>query len=102
MKAYQDGIAKFQGLDTEVFGISVDSLPTNQHWAGELGVSFAILSDFMRKVSADYGVYNAERGFANRATFVIDKEGKIAHIEEGKTAIDPAGAEQACSRLKKG
>jgi peroxiredoxin len=37
---------------------------------------------------------------ANRVTFVIDKEGKIAHVEEGKTAIDPAGALQACSRLK--
>jgi len=100
MKAYQDGIAKFQESDTEVFGLSVDSLPTNQHWAGELGISFPLLSDFTRKVSADYGILNIERGFANRVTFVVDKEGKIAHIEEGKTAIDPAGALQACSRLK--
>jgi peroxiredoxin len=101
MKAYQDGIAKFKDADTEVFGISVDSNPANQHWAQELGVTFPLLSDFMRKVSADYGILNAERGIANRATFVIDKEGKIAFIEEGKSAIDPAGAEQACLRLKK-
>ena len=100
MKAYQDGIAKFQEADTEVFGISVDSLPTNQHWAGELGVSFALLSDFTRKVSGDYGILNIERGFANRVTFVVDKEGKIAFIQEGKEAVDPAGAMQACSRLK--
>ena len=100
MKAYQDGIAKFQESDTEVFGISVDSLPTNQHWAQELGVSFPLLSDFTRKVSTDYGILNIERGFANRVTFVVDKEGKIAHVEEGKTAIDPNGALQACSRLK--
>ena len=100
MKAYQDGIAKFQSADTEVFGLSVDSLPTNQHWAQELGISFPLLSDFNRKVSADYGVLNTERGFANRATFVIDKEGKIQHIEEGKSALDPEGAVQACSRLK--
>ena|SRR2546422_706683 len=101
MKAYQDGLAKFEANDTQVLGISVDSGPANQHWAQELGVTFPLLSDFMRKVSADYGVYNAERGFANRATFVVDKEGKIQHIEEGKTALDPTGAEQACSRLKK-
>ena len=55
----------------------------------------------MRQVSAAYGIYNAERGFANRTTFVVDKEGKIQHIEEGKDAIDPTGAMQACSRLKK-
>jgi hypothetical protein len=35
---------------------------------------------------------------ANRATFVINKEGKIAYIEEGNTAIDPTGAGDACSR----
>ena len=101
MKAYQDGLAKFEANDTQVFGISVDSVPANAHWAQELGVTFPLLSDFNRKVVADYGIYNTERGFANRATFVVDKEGKIQHIEEGKTAIDATGAEQACSRLKK-
>ncbi len=100
MKAYQDGLAKFQEADTEVFGVSVDSIPANAHWAQELGVTFPLLSDFNRKVVADYGILNSERGFANRATFVIDKQGKIQHIEEGKAAIDPAGAATACSRLK--
>jgi peroxiredoxin len=102
MKAYQDGLAKFEANDTQVFGVSVDSLPTNAHWAQELGVTFPLLSDFAnRKVVTEYGVFNAERGFANRATFVIDKDGKIQHIEEGKEAIDPNGAETACRRLKK-
>jgi peroxiredoxin len=36
---------------------------------------------------------------ANRTTFVIDVDGKIVHIEEGNGAIDPSGAEMACSRL---
>ena len=38
-------------------------------------------------------------GFANRTTFVIDMEGKIAYIEEGNSAIDVSGADLACSRL---
>ncbi len=37
-------------------------------------------------------------GVANRSTFVIDQEGKIVYIEQGNTAIDPTGAETACSR----
>jgi alkyl hydroperoxide reductase subunit AhpC len=41
----------------------------------------------------------ADRGIANRATFVIDKEGKIQHIEEGSGAVDITGAMTACSRL---
>jgi len=41
---------------------------------------------------------NKDAGVANRATFVVDKEGKITYIEEGNTAIDPTGADDACSR----
>lgn len=62
--------------------------------------SFPLLSDFAkREVSKEYGVLIAEAGMANRSTFVIDKEGKIVHIEEGNGAIDPSGADLACSRL---
>jgi alkyl hydroperoxide reductase subunit AhpC len=46
-----------------------------------------------------YGILMENLGFANRATFVVDVDGKIQHIEEGNTAIDPTGAETACSRL---
>jgi alkyl hydroperoxide reductase subunit AhpC len=49
-------------------------------------------------VAAAYGVLNKEAGVANRATFVIDSEGKITYIEEGSAAIDPIGATEACSR----
>ena len=55
----------------------------------------------MRKVSTSYGVLNAERGVANRTTFVIDAEGKIQHIDEGGAAMDPNGAATACARIKK-
>ena len=78
-------------------GISVDSGPANAHWAKELGVTFPILSDFKRVVVKEYGIYNEAQGYASRATFVIDKEGIIRHIEQGSTAIDPSGAYQACS-----
>ena len=43
----------------------------------------------------------AERGIASRATFVIDKQGNIQHIEEGKEAVDPTGALSACRRVKR-
>ena len=83
-----------------VFGISTDNVPSQKAFAEKLNLSFPLLSDFAnRKVAAAYGVLIPERGFANRATFVIDKEGKIQHIEEGSGAIDPTGAETACSRL---
>jgi peroxiredoxin len=38
--------------------------------------------------------------FANRTTFVVDKEGIIQHIDKDAAAIDPSGAHAACSLLE--
>jgi peroxiredoxin len=87
-------------MDTQVFGISADNLPTLGHWAKELNLTFPLLSDFStRKTITAYGILMPS-GVANRATFVVDLDGKIIHIEEGTTALDPTGAETACSRVK--
>jgi peroxiredoxin len=100
MLAYQAGIAKFEGADTQVFAISEDFTPSQKEFAEKNKLTFPLLSDFSkRQVAKDYGVLIAELGIANRATFVVDKEGKIQYIEEGKTAVDSSGAEAACSRL---
>ena len=101
MKAYQADLAKFEATETQVFGMSVDSIPANREFAKQLGVTFPILSDFKRTVVKDYGVFIEEQGFGNRATFVIDKEGIIRHIEEGNTAVDPTGAYNACNLFEK-
>ena len=99
MKAYQADIAKFDATDTQVFGMSVDSVPANREFAKQLGVTFPILSDFKRTVVKDYGVFNEEQGFGNRATFVIDKDGIIQHIDEGNEAIYPTKVADTCNVL---
>lgn len=102
MTGYQAGISNFDAAEAQVLAISTDNQPTLNHWTNEhLKTSFPLLSDFLRKVSASYGVLIPERGIANRTTFVIDTEGRIQHIDEGSAAMDPNGAATACSRLKK-
>jgi peroxiredoxin len=59
-----------------------------------------LLSDISGQVSKDYGILNDKFAFANRTTFVVDKEGKIAHITEGGSAVDPTSAVEACLKLK--
>ena len=101
MKAYQLNLGKFEGADTEVFGLSTDNVPSQRKFAEELGVKFPMLSDFLdRDVSTMYGVLNEERGVSNRTTFVVYKKGVIQHVEEGRSAVDVMGAANACSRLK--
>src|SRR5437879_597786 len=91
-------MAKFTEAETKVFGVSTDNTPSQREFAAKNNVTFPLLSDFAkRQVAAAYGVLLQEAGVANRSTFIIDKEGKIAYIEEGNTAIDPTAAADACS-----
>lgn len=63
-----------------MLGISTDPGPSKAAWARSLGgISFDLLSDFYPHgtVAERYGVLSAY-GFAERAIFVVDKEGRIA------------------------
>lgn len=100
MLAYQARLANFQGYNAQIFGISGDNTPSQSEFAKQLKLEFPLLSDFAtRETMAAYGVLIPGRGIANRATFVVDRDGRIVHIEEGSAAIDVTGAEMACSRL---
>lgn len=98
MQGYQADIQTFTDSGAVVFGVSTDPLDTNKKFAESLSLEFAILSDEGGAVSKKFGVLN-ERNMSNRTTFVIGKDGKIAHVESGGGAIDPAGAANACSKL---
>jgi len=99
MTGYQADIQTFTDSSAVVFGISTDPLDTNKKFAESLSLEFAILSDEDGAVSKKFGVLNEERNMSSRTTFVIGKDGKIAHVESGGGAIDPAGAAAACSKL---
>jgi peroxiredoxin (alkyl hydroperoxide reductase subunit C) len=102
LQAYQAGIAKFEAANTKVFGISMDSRFSNAAFAEKIGVtSFQLLSDWTRNVTKEYGLYNEARQFGRRATFVVDKEGKIQQVVVDNLAIDPTSTLEACSLLEK-
>jgi peroxiredoxin len=79
----------------------MDSFAANKEFATKIEVTFPLLSDWKRKTTADYGLYDEKSGYGTRATFVIDKDGIIQHVEVGRTAVDPTGAYQVCDLLTK-
>ena len=79
----------------------MDSFAANKRFADDIKVTFPLLSDWKRKTTVDYGLYNEKSGYGARGTFVIDKDGKIQHAEVGRTAIDPTGAYQVCDLMQK-
>ena len=83
MPGYNQERQSFDGLDAQVLGMSVDSVPTHKAWAEHLGgIDYPLLADFWPhgEVAKKYGILRPE-GYSERATFVIDKRGIIRDIE---------------------
>ena len=81
--AVRDNLNDFVNDAVQVLTVSVDSSPTHKVWADREGYEFPLLADFWPHgaVAQAYGVFNDERGFANRGTFIIDKQGVVRFAE---------------------
>lgn len=96
MPAYEKDLSRFGEHDTQVLSISVDAQPTRAAWAQSIGgVSYNLLSDFEPKgeVAKKYGVYREENGFSERATFIVDKTGKIVYKQVHQISETPKNEE---------
>ncbi len=91
--------ADIKKYDVAYFMASVDPIEGekgNKAFAEAHKADFPLLSDPTKKTAEAYGVLNA-RGMANRWTFYIGKDGKIAYIEK---AVKPAtSAEDMAAKL---
>jgi peroxiredoxin len=95
MPSYQADLSRFEGYDTHVLGISVDSVPCNKAWAKSLGgISYDLLSDFEPKgeVAKKYGAYRSE-GYSERALFIVDKQGRVAYKDIHEIGEQPDNEE---------
>jgi len=98
-------MAKLEASETVVLGISIDSPAANAAFAKQIGVTFPLLSDMNHKVLTAYGIlrpYDVEGDkfqWAERTTIVVDKEGKVQHVEQGDGAVDPNSAVSVCTGL---
>ena len=83
MPAFDKRIGDFDKANTQVLGISTDSPFSHDNWAKSVGISnYPLLSDMQRSVAKDYGIHMAEMNINSRATFIIDKIGKVRFAEK--------------------
>lgn len=76
-------MSRFETLNAQVLGVSVDSIPSHRAWAEKLGgLNYPLLSDFYPhgEVAARYGVLRQD-GYCERAIFIVDKKGIIRYAE---------------------
>jgi peroxiredoxin (alkyl hydroperoxide reductase subunit C) len=79
----RDNLNDFVNDGVQVLTVSVDSVFAHKVWAEQEGYEFPLLADFWPHgtVASAYGVFDEERGIANRGTFVIDREGVVRFAE---------------------
>ena len=85
MCTFRDQMGQFNALNTQVLGITVDSPFSLKSWSDASNMNFPLLSDFSREAVDLYDVplpgLAGLEGYvaANRAVFVVDKEGVVRY-----------------------
>jgi peroxiredoxin Q/BCP len=99
---FQRDIAKYQQLNAEIVGVSVDSADSHKDFCAKQGLHFKLVADTEKKVSKAYDSLMMIVHFSKRNTFLVDPTGKIAKIWIG---VSPANHSEevlaALSALKK-
>lgn len=82
---------KFDTLDAQVLGLSVDSVWSHKAYAEKMGIKYPLLADFNPRgaVAEKFGVYLADKGITGRAIVIIDKGGKIAWFKQYDIPVVP-------------
>ena len=75
MGAFQKDLESFERLDTQVLGVSKDSLDSHNKFAVKLNLTFPLISDPHGKLTALYA--------SGRIAFLIDKQGVVQMIVKG-------------------
>src|SRR5437868_10137673 len=81
---FVNDMKKFDQLDAEVLGVSVDSVWSHKAYAEKMGIKYSLLADFHPRgaMSEKYGVYLADKGITGRAIAIVNKAGKVARFKQ--------------------
>jgi peroxiredoxin len=82
--AFQLDLPKFESLDTQVLGVSVDHIGAQKAFAEKMGLTYPLIDDFSREIVTKYGVMDDNPNspffrYARRAYVLIDKQGVVRY-----------------------
>ena len=95
---FRDLHPQFQAANTDIFGISRDSLKSHENFKGKLGMPFELISDpdetlcTMFDVMKMKNMYGKQVRGVERSTFVIDAAGKV--VKEWRGVKVPAHVDE--------
>ena len=79
---FQDALPQFEAKNAVILGVSVDTVDSHKQFCTKDALTFHLLADTDHKVVSAYGSLGGFAGvvIANRNTFLIDPQGKIAKV----------------------
>jgi peroxiredoxin len=94
---FVNDMKKFDTLDAEVLGISVDSAWSHKAYAEKMGIKYSLLADFQPRgaMAERYGVFLPDKGITGRAIVIVNKDGKVAWVKNYDIPVVPDVAEVA-------
>ena len=101
---FVNDMKKFETLDAQVLGLSVDSVWSHKAYAEKMGIHYPLLADFHPRgaVAEKFGVYLGDKGITGRAIAIVGKDGKVAWFKQYDipTVPDINEVQQALSHAK--
>ncbi len=97
---FRDAHRKLTDSNVVVLGVSPDSVTSHEKFIGKYDLPFLLLADEEHRICEAYGVWQQKSMYGRkymgvaRTTFIIDPDGKIAHVFE---RVKPVGHEQEVS-----
>ncbi len=95
---FRDAIAEFDKANVAVLGISPDPEKAVTKFSGKFKLNFPLLADADHAVAESYGVWQEKSMYGRkymgvaRTTFIIGKDGKVAHVFD---KVKPEGHDAA-------
>ena len=92
---------KFDDLDAQVLGLSVDSVWSHKAYAEKMGIQYPLLADFQPRgaVANKYGVFLEDKGITGRAISIIDRDGNLAWHKNYDIPVVP-GVDEVAKALE--
>ena len=94
---FMSSINKFDQVNAQVLGLSVDSTWSHKAFAENMGIRYPLLADFHPRgaVADKFGLYHADKGITGRAIVIVDKDGKVAWVKNYGFGEAPSASEVA-------
>jgi thioredoxin-dependent peroxiredoxin len=78
--AFRDRMDDYRQADIRVYGVSLDSPESHRRFREKYGLNFPLLTDEGGRAAEALGVLREGGQKANRVTFLLDADGRIAKV----------------------